>query len=76
MPKLSWILTSENGADTVDVGEQVVLFNFDLLCHHLIDEIGCYRLPEFRRSAHRRRDVELDKNKWKMKWNYDIIVPN
>ena len=59
MPKLSWILTGEDGADTVDVGEHVVLVNFDLLGHHLIDEIGCYRLPVFSRSSHRPRDVEL-----------------
>ena len=59
MPKLSWILTGEDGTDTVHVGEQVVLVNFDLLGHHLIDEIGCYGLPVFRRSTHRSRDVEL-----------------
>ena len=72
MPKLSWILTGEDGADNVDVGEQVVLVNFDLLGHHLIDEIGGYRLPVFRRCTHRSRDVELAQNKWKMKWDYDL----
>ena len=59
MPKLSWILTFEDGADTVDIGEQVVVVNLDPFGNHLIDEIGCYRLPVFRRSAHRPRDVEL-----------------
>ena len=62
MPKLRWILTSEDGADHRVIGEQVVLIDLHLLGHHLIDEIGCYRLPELRRLTHRPNRIELENN--------------
>ena len=47
------------GGDSVHIVEKVVFVDLNLADYHLIDKLGCYRLPDTSRVSHRTRDIKL-----------------
>ena len=67
------------GGDSVHIVEQVVFADVHLPDSHLIDQLGCYRLPDARGAAHRPGDIKLaNTNEFKrfsqLAWIKSVIV--